>query len=303
MVYRAATNRSGHGTKPMAPASQAIENPLARLRATVDTLPPAARRIASVIIAAPESVLGMSVADLAGKASASEGSVVQLCQSIGARGFQDLKIALAREVAGAREVFHEDIVKSDSVSAAIDKIMASNAMALEETRKVLDADAVARAADALVRARRIEIYGIGTAAPMAQDAANRLLRLGLPVVCVVDAHSQAVSAAFAGRDTTTLTISHSGRTIDTLAATRNAKASGATTIVITNFGRSPILEHADIVLHTAARETRFRMEAMSSRIAQLAVIDVLYASVALRRWDASLRTIDTAHRIIATKRI
>jgi RpiR family transcriptional regulator, carbohydrate utilization regulator len=282
---------------------RAIENPLARLKATIETLPPAARRIADVIIAAPDDVLSMSVAEVAGKASASEGSVVQLCQSIGARGFQELKIALAKEVAVARELLHEDIVKSDDVASAIEKIVASNVMALEETRKVLDAGAVAEAVDACIRAERIEIYGIGTAAPIAQDAAYRLIRLGLPVSCVVDSHAQAVSATFAGPRATTLTISHSGRTIETLAATRNAKAGGATTIVITNFGRSPILDHADIVLHTAARETRYRMEAMSSRIAQLAVIDVLYASIALKRWNASLKAIDKAHRVISTKRV
>jgi DNA-binding MurR/RpiR family transcriptional regulator len=176
-------------------------------------------------------------------------------------------------------------------------------MALEETRKVLDSAAVARAVDAILGARRVEIYGIGTAAPIAQDAAYRFIRLGLPVACVVDSHAQAVSGGFAGREAATLTISHSGRTVETLAATRNAKAGGATTIVITNFGRSPLLEHADIVLHTAARETRFRMEAMSSRTAQLAVIDILYASIVLKRWDGSLKAIDKAHRILSTKRV
>ncbi|NWG25431.1 MAG: MurR/RpiR family transcriptional regulator [Pseudorhodoplanes sp.] len=287
----------------MAHPPTAIENPLARLKATLDTLPPAARRIATAIITAPDRVLAMSVAELAGKASASEGSVVQLCQSIGARGFQELKIALAKEIAVARELLHEDIVKTDDIPSAIGKIMASNSMAIEETQKVLDPAEVGKAVNAMLRAKRIEIYGIGTAAPIAQDAAYRFMRLGLPTACVVDSHAQAVSASFAGRETTTLTISHSGRTVETLASTRNAKLSGATTIVITNFGRSPLLDHADIVLHTAAQETRYRMEAMSSRIAQLAVIDALYASIALKRWEPSLKAIDTAHRIIATKRV
>ena len=73
--------------------------------------------------------------------------------------------------------------------------------------------------------------------------------------------------------------------------------------MITNFGGRRSLDHADVVLHTAARETRFRMEAMSSRIAQLAVIDVLYASIVLKRWNGSLKAIDKAHRVIATKRV
>ena len=67
--------------------------------------------------------------------------------------------------------------------------------------------------------------------------------------------------------------------------TRLAKDAGATTIGLTNFGRSPLLAHAEIVLHTVARETRFRTEAMTSRIAQLAVVDALIACLAMRSYD------------------
>jgi RpiR family transcriptional regulator, carbohydrate utilization regulator len=245
----------------------------------------------------------MSVADLAEKAQASEGSVIQLCQHIGFKGFQDLKIALAKEVGGARALVHEDIDPADGVSEVVTKIIAGHVRALEDTRKVMDPGAVSAAVTAFIKARRIEVYGIGTSAPIAEGAAYRLRRLGLPAFALTDSHGQAVSAAFAGGDAAVLTISHSGRTIETLSATRLAKEAGARTIVITNYGRSPLIEHADIVLHTAAREARYGMEAMSSRIAQLAVIDILYAAVALKRWAPSLEAIDIAHTVIAAKRI
>jgi len=280
-----------------------LRNPLARLKAAADTLPPTARRIAQAIIDASEAVPTMSLADLAHRALASEGSVVQLCQQIGLSGFQELKIALARETAGPRQILHEDIVEGDDVEAAVVKIIDSDILALEETRKVLDTRAIARAVDLIVAAKRVEIYGIGTAAPIAMDAAYRLLRLGVPVSPVTDSHVQAVSAGLSGPGVVTITITHSGRTIETLTATRLAKEAGANTIVVTNYGKSPILEFAEVTLFTAARETRYRMEAMSSRIAQLAVVDVLYACVALRRWHQSLATIARAHEIVAEARI
>jgi DNA-binding MurR/RpiR family transcriptional regulator len=245
----------------------------------------------------------MSLAELAAVAKASEGSVVQLCQQIGLSGFQALKIALAREAGSARATLHEDIVERDGVPEAIDKIFNGAVAALEDTRKVADASAVAAAVDAILGARRLEIYGIGTAAPIAEDAAYRLRRLGVVAAPVTDSHMQAVAAGLAGPDVATLTISHSGRTLETLTATRLAKAAGARTLAITNYGKSPLLEFVDIALFTAARETRYRMEAMSSRIAQLAVIDVLYASLALRRWKSALATVARAHEIVAAKRI
>jgi DNA-binding MurR/RpiR family transcriptional regulator len=100
-----------------------------------------------------------------------------------------------------------------------------------------------------------------------------------------------------------LTISHSGSTIETLTATRLAKEAGATTIVVTNYGRSPILEHADIVLHTMARETQFRTEAMTSRIAQLAIVDALIACLALADYERSVASINKTFEVLAAKRV
>ncbi len=90
--------------------------------------------------------------------------------------------------------------------------------------------------------------------------------------------------------------------METLAATRLAKEAGANTIVITNYGTSPIQEHADVVLYTAARETRFRTEAMTSRIPELAIVDALTAVLALEDFEESVKVIDSTFRVLSTKR-
>ena len=70
-----------------------------------------------------------------------------------------------------------------------------------------------------------------------------------------------------------------------------ARRRGATTIAITNFEGSPITEEADLLLVTAARETTFRSGAMSSRIAQLAVVDCLFAGIAQRSYDQAIEAL------------
>src|SRR5262249_41859336 len=146
-------------------------------------------------------------------------------------------------------------------------------------------------------AKRIEIYGIGSAAPIAEDAYYRMMRIGLDVRLAVDSHVQAISASLTDPSVATLTITHSGATVETIAATRLAKQAGAKTVVITNFAKSPIRTHADVLLFTMARETLFRTEAMTSRIAQLCVLDALIASLALADYDSATdtlkRTFDT----------
>ncbi len=184
----------------------------------------------------------------------------------------------------------------------IEKIFGSDLQALHDTMKVLDKRAMEQAVVAIRRARRVELYGIGSAAPIAEDANYRLLRIGIESKVVVDSHVQAISASLTAADVATITISHSGSTLETVTATRLAREAGATTICITNFGKSPLLAHADIVLNTMARETRFRTEAMTSRIAQLAVIDALIACLSLADYDKAVATIGRTFDVLSTKR-
>jgi RpiR family carbohydrate utilization transcriptional regulator len=279
-----------------------LDGVLGRLTALREGLSPTARRIAEFVLANASDVVDMSVTEVAERTQSSEGSVVGLCQQLGARGFQQLKIALARDLVQPVQFIHEDLGRDDSTATVLEKIFASNIQALQDTLKVLDAEQMARAVEAVLEARRVEVYGIGSAAPIAEDANYRLMRIGIETKVVVDSHVQAISAALAGPGVATITISHSGSTIETVTATRLAKKAGATTICITNYGKSPLLAHADIVLHTMAKETRFRTEAMTSRIAQLAIVDALIASLALATYDRSVETIAKTFEVLSTKR-
>lgn len=288
---------------PPRPASAALfTGVLEKLRALRPGLPAKAARIADFILENVEAVVTMSVTEVAERCEASEGSVIALCQALGARGFQQVKLALAREVVQPVQMIHEDLARGDDESAVIGKVFGSGLQALQDTQKVLDPAALEAAVLALHAAKRVEVYGIGSAAPMAEDAHYRLLRIGIDARLATDSHVMAISAALTGPGVATLTISHSGSTIETVAAARLAKEAGATTICLTNYGRSPLLAQADIVLHTMARETRFRTEAMTSRIAQLAVVDALIASLALRRYDRSLDTIARTFEVLSVKR-
>ena len=275
---------------------------LERITAIRHTLPPTAARIADFIAANAADVVQMSVTEVAERVDASEGSVVALCRQLGTRGFQQVKIALARDLVQPVQFIHEDVERHDDTAVVIEKIFRSDMETLNQTLKVIDTRAMENAVQAILGARRVEVYGIGSSAPVAEDANYRLLRIGLESKAVVDSHVQAISASLTGPGVAVLTVSHSGSTHETVTATRLAKEAGATTICITNFGKSPLLAYADIVLHTMARETKFRTEAMTSRIAQLALIDALIACLALATYDRAVDTIGKTFEVLSTKR-
>lgn len=261
-----------------------------------------AQRIARFILERPSEIVGMSVTELSEATDVSEGSVINFCRSIGLSGFQQMKLSLAQEIVQPVQFIHEDLNIDDDMETVCRKVFHSGMQALRDTLSVLDPNVLTRAVEIIRAAKRVEVYGIGSSAPVADDAQYRMLRIGLDVRAVTDSHIQAISASRCDPDVAVLTISHSGATHETVAATRLAKEAGAKTIVITNFARSPIQAYADIVLFTMARETRFRTEAMTSRIAQFCVVDALIAGLALADYDHATDVLRKTFDVLSIKR-
>ena len=209
---------------------------------------------------------------------------------------------VARDLIEPVRLIQEDLHRGDDPATVTDHIFAAHAASLQETRRLLSMESLAKAASLLRQAQRIEIYGIGSSAPIAQDLSYRLLQLGLAAGAVVDSHVQAVSAGMTGPTVTTVTVSHSGSTVETVLATRLAREAGARTIGITRLGKSPLAAHCDVLLYTVANETRYRPEAMSSRVAQLAIIDTLVSCCALTDTERSVDRLQHAARILSEKR-
>jgi DNA-binding MurR/RpiR family transcriptional regulator len=289
-------------TVDAASAGASVPVTRARIQSLLPTMGPVAHRIAEFVVDHSEEVVHMSVSEVAERTGSSEGSVVGFCKMLGAKGFQQLKILLAQEIVQPVQYIHEDLSPRDDASTVIGKIFNSNIQTLQATASVLDAGDLKRAVKIIKGAKRIEIYGIGSSASIAEDAYYRMLRIGLNAVAVTDSHVQAISASRTGPDVATLTISHSGSTYETVLATRLAKEAGAHTICVTNYGKSPIQSFSDVLLYTMAQETRFRTEAMTSRLAQLAIIDTLIACLALADYDTSVSALKSTFDVLSLKR-
>lgn len=286
----------------MAGSDFILEGGLVRVRTAAPKLTGALRRVADYVVANPEAVIGSSVTEVAEASGVSEATVVRLAQELGYRGFQDLKISLARDLVLPVKFIHEDVELGEDVSVVIEKVFRSNMRAVLDTLKVLDPVAMKQAVDLIINAEHVELYGIGAAGLVATDLYYRLMRIGIPCRVNTDSHMQAVSATLTGPGTVVIAISHSGSSKETVDAVRLAKEAGAKAICITNFGKSPIVTLSDVVLFTAAEETRFRPEATASRIAQLSIVDALYVCVAIKRFDASLHNIEISARALSAKR-
>ncbi len=256
---------------------------LAAIRGLIPSLAPAERRVAQAAVDDPSGTAASTITQLAMACSTSETTVIRFCRQLDFRGYPELRLALAAAAGHAvatGDYVSGQILPGDTIAEVIAKVSTADSQAISDTAAQLDRQSVAKVVKALRRARRIDVFGIAASGYAALDLQQKLLRIGRMAFAASDPHMARVSAALLTPRDVAVAISHSGSTHDTVQPLALAKSTGATTVAITNFPRSPIVQHADFVLTTAARETTFRSGAMASRIAQLTVVDILFVLAA-----------------------
>ncbi|MFI5062697.1 MAG: MurR/RpiR family transcriptional regulator [Streptosporangiales bacterium] len=252
-----------------------------RVRAASGSLPPAEARAVAALLARGAEVINTSVTEIAAAAETGVGTVVRACQSLGFKGFQAAKIALAQDLLPLGERPQEDVSDADGPLEVLAKLAGSSGEALRRATASVSAAELARAIDLLASARRVLCLGVGTSAPLAQDAAYRLTTIGIDADAPPDVHVQHVRARLLSVADVAMAISHTGATQETLGAIRGAKEAGARVIAVTSFSTTPLTELADVALVAGGRETSYRVEAMASRLAHLLVVDSLFTCLVL----------------------
>jgi DNA-binding MurR/RpiR family transcriptional regulator len=294
------------GTGQATAAPEPVPDVMVSIRALLPNLAPVERRVGQQVLADPYGTAMQSISELAASCDTSATTVVRFCRAIGLRGYPELRIALAAAavhagVAGAVEPSH-DILPGDDPAAIATKIARADARAVSDTARHLDIATLVKVVEALSAARRIDVYGVGASGYVALDLQQKLQRIGKPAFAWPDSHMAITSAALLGPADVAVALSHTGSTADTLDALREAASHGARTVAITNFPRSPIATAADLVLLTAAHETAFRAGAMTSRIAQLTVVDCLFVVLAQHDLPGSRLALERTFEAAQAKR-
>ncbi|WP_130860948.1 MurR/RpiR family transcriptional regulator [Bacilliculturomica massiliensis] len=266
---------------------------LLRMEAMKNSLGQAEKKVVDYILENPEKVIYLSVAGLAESSGVSVATVVRACRKLGLSGYQDFKVTLAQDIVTPMQNIHEEITEDDDVSAIVDKVFQGTMQALSFTHDSLNMDSLIKAVDCITRARRVIILGMGNSHSVAVDLQHKLMRLGIDAAAFTDSHMQTIAVSLLTKEDVVFSISHSGSSKDVVSNTKLAKSNGAVTISLTSIGSSPLSKTTDIQLYTASKETQYRIVALSSRIAQEAIIDTLYTLIAVR----DRRYVDGFHKI------
>jgi RpiR family carbohydrate utilization transcriptional regulator len=259
-------------------------NVLAQLQNALPTLGRSDTKIAKVVLDDPDEATRTSIAHLARKADVSEPSVNRFCKRLGASGYPDFKIWLARSLASGVKYMSQVVDASDDTETYPLKLVDNTINALMLARESLPLEAIARAVTLLDQAKRIFFFGLGTSAAVAKDAEHKFFRIGTPVTTHTDPLMLKMLSAGAVPGDVFVFISHTGRTEAIVEAAGAASAAGATVISLTAKG-SPLARTSDCLLAPNVPENTDDYLPMTSRIVHLVLIDVLVTGVTLEKGE------------------
>lgn len=281
---------------PVPSSPDVVAHPTVRIATALPSVLASERRVLEEVLDQPERVVESTAQEVADRVGVGRSTVVRACQAIGYKGYPQLRVALAAELA------HRDD-EVDYGSSALGRLradIAALAAALPQVTAVLDEDTVERAVGVLTASRRLLVLANGLSAPLATDMAMRLTAVGRPADFVADSIGQQIAARGLVAGDGCVVLSGSGASEATLKVARAARQGGAAVVAVTSFRGSPLGELADVELVVAPAATTFQHELeRTSRIALAVLVESLVGVVAARTGPVAQATHDRVLDILS----
>lgn len=275
-----------------------MKNVIVRLQEYRSQASSAESEIIQYLLDHPERASKITIHSLAKETYTSPSTVIRLCRKLGLSGFREMHHALLYEFAIIQSDIGEkskDITREDSLQDIVEKVTKKNVLSLDNTAKLVDLKILAACVEKINAASNIYLFGMGASLLVARDAYLKFLRIKKPVIFNEDWHLQMIQAKNTTKQDVVIAISYSGLTEEVIRCITVAKENQASVIAITRFEKNPLAKLADYNLSVAATEFIFRSGAMSSRIAQLNIIDILYTALVNQHYEESLAQFKKTH--------
>lgn len=233
---------------------------------------PVEKRIADCILEEPEKVMNSPLVYVAARANVSEGSVINFSNALGYKGFSQLKINLAQNV--STYSVQDEVTKEDTPKQVLRKLINRAVISFESTYDTIQTE-LQDAAELLLHAGKIVVYGVGPSTAVARDLSIRMMRIGLPAIMETDPLLAATMSTQMGEQDVLFAISNSGRTKEVLEVAEIAGKTGVKVICLTSHATSPLTGLSHVSLVAVSMEAQNHREAATARLTQLMIGDCL----------------------------
>lgn len=257
-----------------------------KLNAMKNQLTSIEKKIAEYILEDPERIKNLTTYEIAKNCDTSQASIVRFSKKLGFSGFPDFKLSLSQDIGNRKaeshvNIMHEELKSTDSFEIIGKKVATENTRAVNNTYEITDFNELEKAVQAINSARKIMLAGVGFSGIVARDLYFKLMELGKVASFENDSHMQLSYLSTMNENDILFVISHSGKTLELFNLTKVAKNKGIKIITLTSVANNPIRELGDIRLSTVEMKSDFRATALSPRISQLTVVDMIYIKLML----------------------
>ncbi|MCW6682937.1 MurR/RpiR family transcriptional regulator [Aerococcaceae bacterium NML160702] len=268
-----------------------------KIKKSLPDCTPVETQLAEYILNNRSAVIHYSAQLLAKKSNTSAATVVRYAKKLGYKGFQQLKIDLAKDNSEQEVSFDDMILEEDDTLTLVKKSYSSNLKTLEQTYNLINVEHLSSAIHLLTQAETIYLVGVGGSSIICEDLMHKLTRINKKVIFHQNFHIFLHNLTYIKPKDVLIAVSYSGETPEIINAVKFANAAHAPVVAITQFRKNTLAKLADIPLNTASEEKEMRLGAISSRFSSLILSDLLYLGLAKQNID------DTTAKILETRQI
>ena len=255
------------------------------------------RRIASYIAEAYDKAAFMTASRLGKMVNVSESTVVRFAVELGYDGYPEMQKAMQEMVMNRLTSVQRIEVANDRIGNhdVLTKVLQADADKIRQTSEMVSRDDFKLALDAILKARRIYVMGVRSAAPLAGFAGYYLNYMfeDVRVLTVSGAGEMFENLVSISPDDVVLAFSFPRYSSATLKAAQYCRGVGATVIAITNSNLSPLAQNSDYVLIAKSD----MVSLVDSLVAPLSVVNALLVALASAREKEVQLTLGTLERV------
>jgi len=256
-------------------------------------------RIADCILRNPGLLVGGRLSDIAAACGCDNAQIIRFCRKLGFKGFSDMRRSISHDLIPLQTRVDSDSVRKKSgFERLLEDFRGDYLQTVNDTVSVCGEKAFLKTVEAIRKARRIMLCGMGASGIVCEDLRMKLVHMGYPAFYHSDpAMNKMMSFLMEKRDLL-IAVSFRGENADVMSCVKTAKDNGCPVAAITNYPNSPLARQSDTVLLTSSREDDFRIGAMTSRLSQLMIVDILSVMLALDDMNKTERNLAGMHAML-----
>ncbi|WP_300360788.1 MurR/RpiR family transcriptional regulator [Fusobacterium sp.] len=250
-----------------------------------------------------KEILNLTSVELALKIGVGQSSIIKFIKKLGFNKYGEFKIQLSKEIENDRlyknkERIHDQIYLDDSLEEVSNKTLNETIKALEKTVGNINYKYMEDVIEEIKKSKKILIIGSGMSSIVAKDLEIKFMKIKIDALHYESPHMQLMKLATMDSNDMVIAISHRGETEDVIDVIKKAKNKNIKVLSITSIEKNTVASLSDFNLKIISEENILRSSAISSRMAQLIINDIIFLRLTQKDYKNTKNYIKESRNLI-----